>query len=88
MSAQPLAEILQFSWAQALERAESRHGGRAAFHFEGPDWHHELSFTDWLTTSRTVAAGLAALGVGAGVRVAALAHGSALWPILQTACRQ
>jgi acyl-CoA synthetase (AMP-forming)/AMP-acid ligase II len=86
MSAQPLAEILEFSWAQALERAEQRHGARTAFHFEGPGWHQALSFTDWLTASRTVAAGLAALGVGHGDRVAALAPGSAMWPILQTAC--
>ncbi|TXN30941.1 class I adenylate-forming enzyme family protein [Lacisediminihabitans profunda] len=86
MSAPDLAEILEFSWAEALQRAEARLGGRPAFHFEGPEWHQALSFTDWLTTSRAVAAGLAALGVGKGDRVAALAPGSAMWPILQTAC--
>jgi acyl-CoA synthetase (AMP-forming)/AMP-acid ligase II len=81
-----LADILDYSWAQALEKAEARHGSRAAFHFEGPGWHQALTFSQWLATSRTVAAGLAALGVGKGDRVAALAPGSAMWPILQTAC--
>lgn len=81
-----LAEVLDYSWAEALEKAEGRHGSRAAFHFEGSDWHQELTFSQWLQTSRTVAAGLAALGVGKGDRVAALAPGSAMWPILQTAC--
>src|SRR5690606_3182717 len=36
--------------------------------------------------SHRVAAGLAALGVRHGDRVGALAPGSAMWPILQTAC--
>jgi len=86
VSAPALAEILDHSWARALELAEGRHGSRAAFHFEGTDWHQELTFDDWLRTSRRVAAGLAALGVGHGDRVAALAPGCAMWPILQTAC--
>lgn len=81
-----LAEVLGYSWAEALEKAEARHGSRAAFHFEGPDWHQALTFTQWLESSRTIAAGLASLGVGKGDRVAALAPGSAMWPILQTAC--
>ena len=88
MTDSPLAPILDRSWAQALDDAEHRHGGRIAFHFEGPGWHQSLTFTDWLAASRTVAAGLAALGVGRGDRVAALAPGSAMWPILQTACSQ
>ncbi|BDZ45508.1 AMP-binding protein [Naasia aerilata] len=86
MTDAPLAEILERSWAQALEDAEARHGSRPAFHFEGEDWHQALTFTEWLQATRTVAAGLAALGVQKGHRVAALAPGSAMWPILQTAC--
>ena len=86
MSDTPLAEILDYSWAEALERAHDRHGDRIAFHFEGPGWHQALTFAQWRHASHRVAAGLAALGVGAGDRVAALAPGSAMWPILQTAC--
>lgn len=88
MSDPLLAEILDDSWAEALEKAEARHGDRAAFHFEGADWHQELTFTQWLSASRLVAAGLARLGVTKGDRVAALAPGCAMWPILQTACSQ
>lgn len=86
MSDTPLAEILDYSWAEALERAQHRLGDRIAFHFEGTGWHQALTFTQWREASHRVAAGLAALGVGKGDRVAALAPGSAMWPILQTAC--
>lgn len=86
MSDTPLAEILDLSWAEALEAAQDRHGDRVAFHFEGSDWHQSLTFTQWREASHRIAAGLAALGVGPGDRVAALAPGSAMWPILQTAC--
>jgi acyl-CoA synthetase (AMP-forming)/AMP-acid ligase II len=86
MSSPALAEILDYSWAQALERATDRHGERPAFHFEGAGWHQALRFSDWLATSRLVASGLAALGVRKGDRVAALAPGCAMWPILLTAC--
>lgn len=81
-----LAPILELSWAQALETAAERYGDRAAFHFEGSDWHQELSFADWHRLSRLAAAGLAALGVTKGDRVAVLSPGSAIWPIMQTAC--
>lgn len=81
-----LAEILDYSWAEALERAAAKLGDRAAFHFEGAGGHQELSFNDWLAASHDIAAGLAAMGVVKGDRVGALAPGSAMWPILQTAC--
>lgn len=82
----PLAAILDQSWAEALESAADRHGDRVAFHFEGPGWHQALTFAEWREASHRVAAGLAALGVRHGDRVAALAPGSAMWPVLQTAC--
>src|SRR5690606_22499338 len=81
-----LAPILDVSWAQALDAAADRHGDRVAFHFEGPGWHQALTFSDWRRLSGLAAAGLAALGVRAGDRVAVLAPGGAVWPILQTAC--
>ncbi|NYE18417.1 class I adenylate-forming enzyme family protein [Microbacterium immunditiarum] len=82
----PLSAILDQSWAEALEVASRRHGDRVAFHFDGAGWHQALTFAEWREASHRVAAGLAALGVRAGDRVAALAPGSAMWPILQTAC--
>ena len=86
MMHEPLAPILDLSWAEALDDAWRRHGDRIAFHFEGPGWHQALSFTQWRDASQRVAAGLTALGVGSGDRVAVLAPGGAAWPILQTAC--
>ena len=86
MSDTALAAILDQSWAEALELAHHRHGDRVAFHFEGPGWHQALTFAQWRQASQRVAAGLAALGVQKGDRVAALGPGSAMWPIVQTAC--
>lgn len=81
-----LADIVELSWAEALVRSEARLGERVAFHFEGPGWHQSLSFGEWLDCSSRVAAALHALGVRTGDRVGVLAPGSAIWPILQTAC--
>lgn len=78
--------LLGWTWAEALAAAAARHGDRAAFEFAGPQWHQTLTFAQWRTVSARVAAGLAALGAGAGDRVAVLSPGSAVWPILQTAC--
>ncbi|MBO9577907.1 MAG: AMP-binding protein [Microbacteriaceae bacterium] len=86
MSGIALAPILERSWAQALEEARERRADRIAFHFEGDDWHQGLSFAEWHDASCLAAAGLAALGVEKGDRVAVLAPGGAVWPILQTAC--
>jgi acyl-CoA synthetase (AMP-forming)/AMP-acid ligase II len=85
MDASALAPIIDLSWAEALDDAAARRGDDIAFHFEGPGWHQALRFADWLRLSRLVAGGLAELGVGHGDRVAVLAPGSAVWPIVQTA---
>jgi fatty-acyl-CoA synthase/long-chain acyl-CoA synthetase len=85
MDAPALTPILDLSWAEALEDAAARRGDDVAFHFEGAGWHQSLRFADWLRLSRLVSGGLAELGVGPGDRVAVLAPGSAVWPIVQTA---
>lgn len=85
---EPASPVLESTWAEALVAATGRYGDRAAFEFAGPGWHQTLTFRQWHTASERVAAGLAGLGVGAGDRVAVLAPGSAVWPILQTACSQ
>jgi acyl-CoA synthetase (AMP-forming)/AMP-acid ligase II len=79
--------MIEHTWWTALEAATERHGeDRAAFHFEGPTWQATLTFGQWRRTAQTVSAGLAALGVEQGDFVGAVAPGSPVWPILQTAC--
>jgi len=77
--------MLQLTWAQALTRAVDSYRQKTAFHFAGPDWSSDLTFEQWHDSSIAVCGALAALGVGAGDRVAVLAPGSAVWPIMQTA---
>jgi len=77
--------MLQLTWAHALTSAVDRYGQKTAFHFAGTDWSSDLSFEQWHESSVAIAAALAALGVVGGDRVAVLAPGSAVWPIMQTA---
>jgi len=79
--------LLDRTWAEALTEAAERYGDRAAFEFDG-GWRQTLTFRQWHETSQRLAAALAALGIGAGDRVAVLSPGSAVWPLMQTACSQ
>lgn len=80
--------LLEYTWAQALAAAARRYGDRAAFEFAGPDWQQTLTFRQWHESSGRLAAALTALGIGAGDRIAVLSPGSAVWPLMQTACSQ
>src|SRR5690606_6569494 len=79
--------LLDRTWAEALTEAAERYGDRAAFEFDG-GWRQTLTFRQGHETSQRLAAALAALGIGAGDRVAVLSPGSAVWPLMQTACSQ
>jgi acyl-CoA synthetase (AMP-forming)/AMP-acid ligase II len=79
------------TWSSALDTAVERYGAdTTAFIAEGPPgtdgWESCLTFGAWQQASSSVAASLAALGVGRGDRVAVAAPGGPVWPVLQTAC--
>lgn len=82
----PGAPVAACSWAAALELTAQSRGKQEAFFFEGPEWSSSLTYQEWEEASSLCAAGLAALGIGRGDRVACLAPGGPLWPVLETAC--
>jgi acyl-CoA synthetase (AMP-forming)/AMP-acid ligase II len=92
MSQQPPAHPFQAdTWSSALDAAVERYGpDTTAFIAEGPAgagcWESRLTFGAWQQATSAVAAGLAALGVEHGDRVAVAAPGGPVWPVLQTAC--
>ncbi|GGL94896.1 class I adenylate-forming enzyme family protein [Nakamurella endophytica] len=77
---------IETTWSRELASASREEGDRHAFRFAGPDWSADLTFAAWGRLSDAVATSLAALGVGPGERVAVLAPGGPVWPVLQTAC--
>ncbi|CAN5139819.1 FadD3 family acyl-CoA ligase [soil metagenome] len=79
---------LTLAWSSALDLAAEEHGDKPAFHFGGQGWDATLSFATWSHLSHLAADALEKLGVGRGDRVAVLAPGGPVYPILQTACSE
>lgn len=73
-------------WAAQLNRAAKAFSEKTAFIFEGPDWIYRLSFAQWHDASQEVARSLVAIGIQKGDKVAVMAPGGPVWPLVQLAC--